>query len=382
MQDNQYTQPWDEELDLELEMEAELEQEQTSSENAIEPIAGEPVEGGLYEHFHFTVDKGQGQIRLDKYLTPLMRNASRNRVQDAADNGRIIVNGKPQKSSYKVKPLDDISVLMDYPKYENEIIAEDIPLDIVYEDDDLLLVNKAAGMVVHPGHGNYSGTLVNALTHHLQGLSLLEDSDMRAGLVHRIDKNTSGLLLIAKNEYAHAFLAKQFFNHTTRRRYVALVWGNFDEDEGTITGHIGRSLKDRLRMHVFEDGSEGKHAVTHYKVLQRFGYVTLVECHLETGRTHQIRIHMAWKGHHLFNDERYGGDRVLRGTTFTKYKQFVENCFAIMPRQALHAQSLGFVHPTTKEEMYFESELPEEFKALISKWEGYAANSAYVEEEE
>ncbi len=381
MLDNKFTEPWDEELDMDLELEAELESQPTSAEPAIEPISGEPVEGGLYEHFHFTVDKGQGQVRLDKYLTPLMRNASRNRVQDAADNGRILVNGKAQKSSYKVKPLDDISVLMDYPKYENEIIAEDIPLDIIYEDDDLLLVNKAAGMVVHPGHGNYSGTLVNALTHHLQGLSLLEDSDMRAGLVHRIDKNTSGLLLIAKNEYAHAFLAKQFFNHTTRRRYIALVWGNFDEDEGTITGNIGRSLKDRLRMHVFEDGSEGKHAVTHYKVLQRFGYVTLVECHLETGRTHQIRIHMAWKGHHLFNDERYGGDRVLRGTTFTKYKQFVENCFSIMPRQALHAQSLGFVHPTTKQEMYFESELPEEFKALIAKWEGYAASSAFVEEE-
>ncbi len=368
---------WDEaefDLDMELDME--------DDEPTIEPVEGTPTEGGLYEHFHFVVDKGQKQIRLDKYLTPLMRNASRNRVQDAADNGRIVVNGKSQKSSYKVKPLDEISVLMDYPKYENEIIAEDIPLDIVYEDDDLLVVNKEAGMVVHPGHGNYSGTLVNALTHHLSGLSLLEDSDMRAGLVHRIDKNTSGLLLIAKNEYAHAFLAKQFFNHTTHRRYVALVWGNFEEDEGTITGNIGRSLRDRLRMHVFEDGSDGKHAVTHYKVLQRFGYVTLVECRLETGRTHQIRIHMAWKGHNLFCDERYGGDRVLRGTTFTKYKQFVENCFAIMPRQALHAQSLGFVHPRTKEEMIFESELPEDFKAVIAKWEGYAAASAYVEEED
>ncbi len=351
-------------------------------ELTIEPIDGTPVEGGLYEHYSFVVDKGQKQLRLDKYLTPLMRNASRNRVQDAADNERIIVNGKPQKSSYKVKPMDEISVLMDYPKYENEILAEDIPLNIIYEDEDLLVVNKEAGMVVHPGHGNYSGTLVNALTHHLQGLSLLEDNDMRAGLVHRIDKNTSGLLLIAKNEYAHAFLAKQFFNHSIRRRYVALVWGNFDEDEGTITGNIGRSQRDRLLMHVYEDGSDGKHAVTHYKVLKRFGYVTLVECHLETGRTHQIRIHMAWKGHHLFNDERYGGDRVLRGTTFTKYKQFVENCFAIMPRQALHAQSLGFVHPRTREEIYFESELPDEFKALIAKWEGYAANSAYVEEDE
>ncbi len=375
MNEKQYIEPCDMDLDLDMDLDMDLD------EQPIEPIEGTAVEGGLYEHFHFIVDKGQKQIRLDKYLTPLMRNASRNRVQDAADNERIVVNGKPQKSSYKVKPLDEISVLMDYPKYENEIIAEDIPLDIIYEDEDLLVVNKEAGMVVHPGHGNYSGTLVNALTHHLQGLSLLEDSDMRAGLVHRIDKNTSGLLLIAKNEYAHAFLAKQFFNHTTHRRYVALVWGNFDEDEGTITGNIGRSLRDRLRMHVFEDGSDGKHAVTHYKVLQRFGYVTLVECRLETGRTHQIRIHMAWKGHHLFNDERYGGDRVLRGTTFTKYKQFVENCFSILPRQALHAQSLGFVHPRTKEEMLFTSELPDDFKALIAKWEGYAANSAMVEEE-
>ncbi len=357
----------------------ELELNDLDIEQEGECVEGE--DGTLYEHFHFTVDKGQSQLRLDKYLTPLMRNASRNRVQEAADAGRIIVNGKPQKSSYKVKPLDDIAVMMDYPKYENEIIAEDIPLDIIYEDDDLLLVNKEAGMVVHPGHGNYSGTLVNALTHHLQGLSLLEDSDMRAGLVHRIDKNTSGLLLIAKNEFAHTYLAKQFFNHTTRRRYVALVWGNFEEDEGTIVGNIGRSPRERLKMYVFEDGSDGKHAVTHYKVLQRFGYVTLVECHLETGRTHQIRVHMAWQGHPLFNDERYGGDRVLKGTTFTKYKQYIENCFALLPRQALHAQSLGFVHPKTREEMYFESELPEDFKALIKKWEEYAANSvSYIDD--
>ncbi|MFR9524459.1 MAG: RluA family pseudouridine synthase [Rikenellaceae bacterium] len=374
MIENNYAEEWAEDIDIE---DVDLDYE----EDTVEPIEGTPVEGGLYEHFNFTVDKGQSQVRLDKYLTPLMRNASRNRVQDAADNGRIIVNGKAQKSSYKVKPLDQISVLMDYPKYDNEIIAEDIPLNIIYEDDDLLLVNKEAGMVVHPGHGNYSGTLVNALTHHLQGLSLLEDSDMRAGLVHRIDKNTSGLLVIAKNEYTHAHLAKQFFDHSTRRRYIALVWGNFEEEEGTITGNIGRSVRDRLLMHVFEDGSDGKHAVTHYKVLQRFGYVTLIECHLETGRTHQIRIHMAWKGHHLFNDERYGGDRILRGTTFTKYKQFVENCFAIMPRQALHAQSLGFVHPRTKEQMHFESELPDDFKAVIAKWEGYAANRPEPTEE-
>ena len=372
-------QEWEQEFEQDLDL-LELDDDQL-----IESVEGESLQGEdgvLYEHFHFIVDKGQKQIRLDKYLTPLMRNASRNRVQDTADNGRIIVNGKPQKSSYKVKPLDDISVMMDYPKYENEIIAEDIPLDIVYEDADILLVNKEAGMVVHPGHGNYSGTLVNALTHHLQGLELLDDSDMRAGLVHRIDKNTSGLLLIAKNMHAHTYLAKQFFNHTTRRRYIALVWGNFEEDEGTIIGNIGRSPRERLKMYVFEDGSDGKHAVTHYKVLQRFGYVTLVECHLETGRTHQIRVHMAWQGHPLFNDERYGGDRVLKGTTFTKYKQYVENCFSLLPRQALHAQSLGFVHPTTHEEMYFESELPADFKALIKKWEDYSANSSYVNNEE
>ncbi len=335
---------------------------------------GESSEDELFEHHKFEVDKGQSLLRLDKYLAINMRNTSRNRIQDAADEGSILVNGKPQKSSYKVKPFDSISIVMPYPKYESEIIAEDIPLDIVYEDDQVLVVNKAAGMVVHPGHGNYTGTLVNALTFHLKGLELLDDADMRAGLVHRIDKNTSGLLVIAKNAKAHAFLAKQFFDHTTSRKYVALVWGNIEEDEGTITGNIGRAVKDRLKMFVFEDGSDGKHAVTHYRVLQRFGYVTLVECQLETGRTHQIRVHMAWRGHHLFNDERYGGDRVLKGTTFTKYKQFVENCFSIIPRQALHAKSLGFVHPTTRERMEFECPLPDDFVAVIDKWEGYAAN--------
>ncbi|MFI3302679.1 MAG: RluA family pseudouridine synthase [Rikenellaceae bacterium] len=337
------------------------------------------TEGGLFEHYKFEADKGQSLIRLDKFLAINMRNTSRNKIQDAADEGSILVNGKPQKSSYKVKPYDSISIVMSYPKYENEIIAEDIPLDIIYEDDQVLVVNKAPGMVVHPGHGNYTGTLVNALTFHLKGLELLEDADMRAGLVHRIDKNTSGLLVIAKNAKAHAYLAKQFFDHTTSRKYVAMVWGNIEEDEGTITGNIGRAVKDRLKMFVFEDGSDGKHAVTHYRVLQRFGYVTLVECQLETGRTHQIRVHMSWKGHHLFNDERYGGDKVLKGTTFSKYKQFVENCFSIMPRQALHAKSLGFVHPTTRERMEFESPLPDDFVQLISKWEGYAANRLAAE---
>ena len=296
--------------------------------------AGEQDE--LYEHYSITADRGQSPLRLDKFLTIHMERCSRNRIQTAADAGNI-------------------------------------PLEIPYEDDDLLLVNKPAGMVVHPGHGNYSATLVNALTYHLQNLPLFQEGDMRAGLVHRIDKNTSGLLVIAKNERAHARLAKQFFDHTITRRYVALVWGNFEEDEGTITGNIGRSPKDRQKMWVFEDGSDGKHAVTHYRVLKRYGYVTLIECRLETGRTHQIRVHMQWKGHPLFGDERYGGDRILKGTTFNKYKQFIENCFAAMPRQALHAKSLGFQHPTTGEQVYFESELPEDFRTVLAKWDAYAA---------
>ncbi|MEG0789180.1 MAG: RluA family pseudouridine synthase [Alistipes sp.] len=325
----------------------------------------------LYEHFAITTDKGQTPLRLDKYLTCRMEHCSRNRIQAAADSGSILVNGVAAKSSYKIKPLDRISIVMPYPKREVEIIPENLPLDILYEDDDLILVNKAAGMVVHPGHGNYQGTLVNALTYHLQDLPLFQEGDMRAGLVHRIDKNTSGILVIAKNERAHVKLAKQFFDHTIKRRYIALVWGNFTEDEGTITGNIGRSPKDRLKMHVFEDGSDGKYAVTHYKVLKRYGYVTLVECHLETGRTHQIRVHMAWQGHPLFNDERYGGDRILKGTTFTKYKQFIENCFELLPRQALHAQCLGFVHPTTHENVLFESELPADFRAVLEKWDTY-----------
>lgn len=330
-------------------------------------------EDGLYEHFSVTADKGQTPLRLDKFLTVRMEHCSRNRIQAAADSGNILVNDRPAKSSYKVKPLDRIRIVMPYPRREVEIIPEDIPLDIVYEDDDLLIVDKAAGMVVHPGHGNYSGTLVNALTFHLQALPMFREGDMRAGLVHRIDKNTSGLLVVAKNEQAHARLAKQFFDHTISRRYVALVWGNFDQDEGTITGNIGRSPRDRLKMFVFEDGSDGKHAVTHWRVLRRYGYVTLVECRLETGRTHQIRVHMAWQGHPLFNDERYGGDRILKGTTFAKYRQFIENCFTLMPRHALHARSLGFVHPATHREMHFESDLPEDFRALVAKWDAYVA---------
>ncbi len=328
----------------------------------------------LYEHFHITADKGQGLLRIDKFLVTRLESTSRNRIQAAADAGNIRVNGTPVKPSYKIKPLDEVSIVLPYPPRQVEIIAEDIPLDIVYEDDHIIVINKPAGMVVHPGHGNYRGTLVNALTFHLQGLPLFSSGDLRAGLVHRIDKNTSGLLVVAKNERAHAFLARQFFDHTIQRRYHALVWGNMEQDEGTITGNIGRSLQDRLKMAVFPEGSPlGKHAVTHYRVLKRLGYVNLVECRLETGRTHQIRVHMAHVGHPLFNDERYGGDRILKGTTFTKYKQFVENCFALMPRQGLHALSLGFTHPATREQVYFESTYPADFSAVIDRWKNYTA---------
>ena len=328
----------------------------------------------MYEHFSVTVDKGQGMLRIDKFLTNRMEGVSRNRIQAAADAGNILVGGTPVKSSYKVKPLDRIQIVMPYPRREVELRAENIPLDIRYEDDDLIIVNKPAGMVVHPGHGNYTGTLVNALTYHLKDLPLFQSGDMRAGLVHRIDKNTSGILVIAKNERAHARLAKQFFDHTIVRRYYALVWGNPDADEGTIEGNIGRSPKDKLQMCVFADGEQGKHAVTHWRVVRRYGYVTLVECRLETGRTHQIRVHMAWKGFPLFNDARYGGARILKGTTFSKSRQFVENCFALLPRQALHARCLGFVHPSTGREVYFESELPADFRAVLDRWENYATH--------
>ncbi|HIS33592.1 MAG TPA: RluA family pseudouridine synthase [Candidatus Avirikenella pullistercoris] len=339
-----------------------------------EEVASEE-EDELYEHYSVIADKGQALLRIDKFLTNRMENTSRNRIQTAADAGNILVNGVPVKSNYKVKPLDKISIVLPYPVRKVEILPEDIPLDIVYEDDDIIIVNKKAGMVVHPGHGNYTGTLVNALTWHLKDLPLFQNGDMRAGLVHRIDKNTSGILVIAKNERAHAELAKQFYDHTIDRTYVALVWGNMPEDEGTITGHIARSTKDRLKMAVYPEGNIGKHAVTHYKVLKRLGYVNLIECKLETGRTHQIRVHMEYIGHPLFNDERYGGDQILKGTTFTKYKQFVANCFALMPRHALHAKSLGFVHPRTKERVFFDSELPEDMAIVIEKWERYAAGS-------
>ena len=328
----------------------------------------------MFEHFRFVTDAGQKQLRIDKFLVNRMENASRNKIQDAAAAGNILVNGIAVKPNYKVKPNETITIVMEYPRREIEIIPEDIPLDIVYEDEYLLVINKTPGMVVHPGHGNYSGTLVNALAHHLKDLSLFNAEDPRPGLVHRIDKDTSGLLVVAKTELAKNHLARQFFDKTTERSYIAIVWGSMSEAEGTVTGHIGRSLKNRLQISVFPEGEFGKHAVTHYKVLEQLGYVTLVQCVLETGRTHQIRAHMKHIGHTLFNDERYGGNEILKGTTFTKYKQFVQNCFKILPRQALHAKSLGFMHPHTGEKMTFECELPQDMTMAIEKWRGYIAS--------
>jgi len=329
---------------------------------------------GQFEHHRFVADPGQGLMRVDKFLSNRILGTSRNRIQQAADAGSILVNGNPVKSNYRVKPNDEITVVMDYPRRETKILPEDIPLDVVYEDEELLVVNKPAGLVVHPGHGNYSGTLVNALAFRFQGLPLYGGDDPRPGLVHRIDKNTSGLLLVAKTEHAKLNLAMQFFMKTTKRKYVALVWGNLASQSGTIEGNIGRSTKDRQVFTVYPKGDHGKPAVTHYQVLERLGYVNLVECVLETGRTHQIRVHMKEIGHPLFNDEVYGGDKILKGTTFTRYKQFVENCFILLPRQALHAKTLGFIHPTTHEEMLFHSELPEDMAVVIEKWRNYLAN--------
>lgn len=325
----------------------------------------------LYEHFRFVADKGQTLLRVDKFLVARIVNASRNRIQQAADADCIIVNGKPVKSNYRVKPLDIVSVVMDRPRYENDIIAEDIPLDIAYEDDYVLVVNKPAGIVVHPGHGNYSGTLVNALAWHFRDNPDYDVSDPRLGLVHRIDKDTSGLLVIAKTPDAKTFLGKQFFEKTTQREYVAIVWGVPDPAEGRIEGNIGRNPKDRLQMTVFPDGSEGKHAVTHYSVIENLGYVSIVKCRLETGRTHQIRVHMRHIGHPLFNDARYGGDIILRGNTSARYRQFVENCFKICPRQALHARTLGFIHPHSRQQMFFSSDIPADMSAIIEKWRNY-----------
>lgn len=343
-----------------------------------EPVEHEAIyvdEAGneYFEHFRFVADKGQQMLRVDKFLTDRIEKTSRNRIQHAADANCVLVNGKPVKSSYKVKPLDVVSIVMDRPRYDFEIIAQDIPLDIVYEDDALLVVNKPAGMVVHPGHGNYHSTLVNALAWHFKDDPNYDVSDPRLGLVHRIDKDTSGLLVVAKTPDAKTDLGLQFYNKTTRREYVALVWGDFDEPKGTIIGNIARNPRNKLQMAVMENPNEGKHAVTHYEVLESFGYVTLVKCVLETGRTHQIRVHMLYKGHPLFNDARYGGDKILKGTTFAKYRQFVENCFDICPRQALHARTLGFRHPVTGKEMDFEAPIPEDMTQLFEKWRKYRA---------
>ncbi len=337
----------------------------------IEPLADGAT---LYEHFRVVVDKGQTPTRIDKYLFERIVNASRNRIQKAADAGFVMANGKPVKSNYKIKPQDVLTVMMDRPRYENDIIPEDIPLNIVYEDEELMVINKPAGLVVHPGCGNYHGTLVNAIAWHLKDNPQYDPNDPQVGLVHRIDKDTSGLLVVAKTPDAKTHLGLQFYNKTTKRKYNALVWGIIDQDNGTIEGNIARNPKDRMQMAVFSDPEIGKHAVTHYRVLERLGYVTLVECVLETGRTHQIRVHMKHIGHPLFNDERYGGNEILKGTHFSKYKQFVNNCFATCPRQALHARTLGFVHPRTGEEMFFTSELPEDMTDLLDKWRTYISN--------
>ena len=325
----------------------------------------------MYEHFRFLADKGQALLRVDKFLVARMEKTSRNRIQQAADAGCIIVNGVAVKSSYKVKPGDVISIVMDRPRYELEIIPEDIPLDIVYEDSEVLVVNKPAGLVVHPGHGNYHGTLVNALAFHFRDNPDYDVNDPRLGLVHRIDKDTSGLLVVAKTPEAKTHLGLQFFNKTTKRQYVAVVWGDFDSDKGTIVGNIARNPKNKLQMAVFDDPTIGKHAVTHYEVIESFGYVSVVKCVLETGRTHQIRVHMRHKGHPLFNDARYGGDQILKGTTFAKYRQFIDNCFATCPRQALHAKTLGFVHPKTGQQLDFDTPIPEDMLNLIRKWREY-----------
>ncbi|QFZ55157.1 RluA family pseudouridine synthase [Oceanihabitans sp. IOP_32] len=331
-----------------------------------------PDEDNLYEHYAFTVDKGQTPLRIDKYLMNFVENATRNKIQAAAKNGSIFVNDKAVKSNYKVKPFDVIRVLFTHPPFENLLVGEAMDIDVVFEDDELLVVNKPAGMVVHPGHGNYSGTLINGLIYRFDNLP--NNSSERPGLVHRIDKDTSGLLVVAKTEKAMTHLSLQFAEKTSEREYVALVWGNVTEDEGTIEGNIGRHPKNRLQNTVFygDDAEKGKPAVTHYKVLERLGYVTLVSCKLETGRTHQIRVHMKHIGHTLFNDVRYGGEKILKGTTFTKYKQFVDNCFKLLPRQALHAKTLGFKHPKTNEYMRFETPIPQDMQLCIEKWRTYS----------
>ncbi|MGY6562121.1 MAG: RluA family pseudouridine synthase [Luteibaculaceae bacterium] len=332
----------------------------------------EQDEDELFEHFSIVVDKGQSLLRVDKFLNDKLPNTSRNKIQQAAENGFIKVNETVVKSNYRVKPLDKVVVALPYPVREIELIPENLPINVAYEDDSFVIINKEPGMVVHPGYGNYTGTLVNALVYHFSNLPLDKNADFpRPGLVHRIDKNTSGLMVIAKTDESHAKLAKLFFDRNIDRQYVALVWGDVKEDSGTITGNIGRSLKNRKVMEVFPEGEFGKHAVTHYTVLERFGYVTLVACKLETGRTHQIRVHFKHIGHPLFNDIEYGGDKLLKGTSFAKYKQFIDNCFSICPRHALHAKTLGFVHPKKQEKVFFDSEIPADMQNLIDKWRNY-----------
>ena len=328
-----------------------------------------------FEHYKFIADKGQNPLRIDRFLLNFIEFATRNKIQQSIKAGNVRVNDKIVKANYKVKANDVVTIILDYPKQEYELIPQDIPLDILYEDDDLIIINKEAGMVVHPGFGNYEGTLVNALAFHVQNLPNMGQKE-RPGLVHRLDKNTSGVMVVAKTEQAMVNLSEKFATRDLDRSYIALVWGNIKENEGTIEGHIGRSLKNRKVMDVFIDGEYGKHAISHYRVLERFGYTTLVQCKLETGRTHQIRAHFKHIGHPLFNDNEYGGDVILKGTTFTKYKQFVQNCFKICTRQALHAKSLGFIHPTSKKSIFVESEIVEDMKQLIEKWRKYAIHQS------
>ncbi|MEK7227047.1 MAG: RluA family pseudouridine synthase [Bacteroidota bacterium] len=334
----------------------------------------------LYERFSMVIDKGQDPLRIDKFLVNRIEGATRNKVQQAINAGLVTVNGKEVRSNYKIKPLDSIIVFSDMSPEDTDVVPEKMELTIVYEDADLMIVNKPAGMVVHPGSGNYSGTLLNGVAYYLQqqNPALSEDVLPRFGLVHRIDKNTSGLLVLAKNDKAMRHLAKQFFDHTIQRRYLALVWGDMINDEGTIVAHVGRNLRFRKLFEAYPEGDHGKDAITHYKVLERFGYVTLVECKLETGRTHQIRVHMKYIGHPLFSDDFYGGDKIVKGTVFAKYKQFVDNCFQLCPRQALHAKTLGFIHPSTAKEIFFEAPLPADMQQVIEKWKNYSSSVGKV----
>jgi len=346
-------------------------------EDSLDDLEPAPDAAELFEHFRFVVDKGQSPQRIDKYIFDRVEHASRNRIQKAADAGMVMVNDRPVKSNYKVKPLDVIAIMMDRPRYSSEIEPEEIPLDIVYEDDCLIVINKPAGLVVHPGCGNFHGTLVNAIAWHLRDNPDYDPNSPQVGLVHRIDKDTSGLLVAAKSPDAKTGLGMQFFNRTTKRTYQALVWGVPDPAKGSVESRITRNPKDRLQMTVSFDPEVGKHAVTHYTVLERFGYTSVVECRLETGRTHQIRVHMKHLGHPLFNDERYGGNRILKGTTYSRYTQFVQNCFEVCPRQALHAKTLGFLHPLTGEEMFFDSELPSDMSTLFDRWREYVKSRDY-----